>query len=89
MNALTVKTNSIAANLVNADAAIFGKLNRELQAKRLGEITLLNDKARFETIGTRTITIPAKALQNAESLCAWLLERAEKFFKDAKAACRY
>ena len=52
-------------------------------------ITLFDDKARFETLGTRTISIPAKALKSSESLYAWLLERAEKFFKDAKATCKY
>lgn len=78
MNALTVKTNSVAANLVNADAEVFRKLNRELQAKRLGEITLLNDKARFYAASTKTISIPAKALRDSESLYAWLLERIGK-----------
>ncbi len=78
MNALTVKTNSVAANLVDANTAAFGKLNRELQAKRLGEILLLNDKARFYAASIKTVSIPAKALRDAESLCAWLLERIGK-----------
>ena len=78
MDNLIVKTNSVAANLVNADAGIFRKLNRELQAKRLGEITLLNDKARFYAASTKTISIPAKALRDSESLYTWLLERIGK-----------
>ena len=78
MNTLIIKTNSVAANLVNADAAVFRKLNRELQAKRLGEITLLNDKARFYAASTKIISIPAKALKDSGSLCAWLLERIGK-----------
>lgn len=88
MNALTIKIGSITANLVNSNCKPFSDLDKQLKSK-CWTITLFNDKARFETIGTRTTTIPAKALQNAESLCAWLLERAEKFLKDAKAACRY
>lgn len=88
MNALTIKTGSITANLVNSNCKPFSNLDKQLKSK-CWTITLLNDKARFETIGIRTIAIPAKALQNAEGLCAWLLERAEKFFKDAKAACKY
>lgn len=88
MNALTVKSNSIIASLVNSNCRPFSNLNNQLKSK-CWTITLLNDKARFETIGTRTIKIPAKALNDAESLCAWLLERAEKFFKDAKATCKY
>lgn len=88
MNALTIKTNSITANLVNSNCTPFINLRQQLKSK-FWTITLLNDKARFETIGTRTIKIPAKALQSSESLCAWLLERAEKFFKDAKTACKY
>ena len=88
MNTLTIKTSSITADLVNANCSPFIKLRKQLKSN-FWEITLFDNKARFETLGTRTITIPAKALKDAESLCAWLLERAEKFFKDAKASCKY
>ena len=88
MNTLTIKTSSITADLVNANCSPFIKLRKQLDSK-FWTITLFSDKAKIETIGTRTIKIPAKALNDAESLCAWLLERAEKFFKDAKAACKY
>lgn len=88
MDTLTVKINSITADLVNANCTPFIELKKQLKSK-FWTITLLNDKARIETIGTKTVKIPAKALNDAETLCAWLLERAEKFFRDAKAACKY
>ena len=78
MNYLTIRTNSVASGLVTSNMATFSKLNHVLKQNRLGEIILLNDKARFIAGCIRTVAIPKKALKDADSLCGWLLERIKK-----------
>lgn len=72
-----ISNNGITPNA--AAAATVRELRRDLENNGTA-VTFWNDgKVSFSYIYTHTIKVPAKAMQNASSLAAWVRERAAHY----------